>query len=234
MSLSKGNRKENLTLILQVATLLGVMVSAILGHYSQKSLIEYKAEIERKEPRIFGTVVHAFLPEKYSEYNEVELTNVRVMDGGKLLGETMYLEDHLVNYPVQMALSIENRGNLKADDISIEVTTPAGSLMRGRMTNIKYPYEDCSHNEENSNFRILINCKSLKQGESRSFNFLWLPGFFSKDIERYELNRTFSTSVKTDDFVEAKAYIANGPEAIILKGSIHLASTGEEANKGVN
>lgn len=234
MSSSNDNSRPNWTIILQVVTLLGIGVSTLFGHYSQKSLIEHKVEIEKKEPSIFGTVVHAFLPEEYSEYSEVKLTNVRVMDGAKFLGETMYLEDHLVNYPVLMAVRIENRGNLKADDVSIEVTTPAGSLMRGRITNIKYPYNDCSHDEENSNFRIQINCESLKQGESRNFNFLWVPDFFSKDIEKYELNRTFSTSVKTDDFVEAKVFIANGPQAIILKGSLHREVPGKKTNDRVN
>jgi len=219
---SKNNSTTKWTIWLQVATLVGIVLSAIFNHYSQKSLIDHKAEIEKKEPQLFGTVIHAFLPEKYAESEKVKLTNVRVMDGEKMLGETMYLEDHLVNYPVILGVRIQNMGNLKAEEVTIEITTPAGSLMRGEMTNIKYPYKDCSHSDETSNFRISIQCKELKQGESRNFNLLWIPGFFSKDIDKFQLKKTFTTTVNTDDFIEAKVFIGNGPQAIILKGSIHL------------
>ena len=217
---SESNKKGvNWSLYLQIATLLGVILSTIFTHYSQKSLIDHKANIEIKEPALIGTVVHAFLPEEYSTYNEVKLTNAKVMDGDEVLGDTMFLEDHLVNYPVLMALKLENHGNLKAEDISIVVTTPAGSYMRGYIQSIDYTYKDCSH--ENNKVRVTINCKSLRRGESRNFNFLWVPDFFSKDIGLYSIQKNFSTIVSTNDFIDAKAFSANGPEAIFIKGSIH-------------
>jgi len=217
------------TLYLQVATLIVLILTTIFNHYSQKSLIDHKADIEKKEPRIFGTVIHTFLPEKYISNKKVKLTNVLVKDGAKTLGETMYLEDHLVNYPVLLSLQIENSGNLQAENVVIEVTTPAGSLMRGSMKEVKYSYADCKHDEEASNFRISIECQSMKQGETRSFNLLWVPNFFSKDIKNFTLEETFTTTVSSDDFIEANVYLSNGPKGVILKGALQ-SSLGVEYN----
>ncbi|MFD2166878.1 hypothetical protein ACFSJY_11480 [Thalassotalea euphylliae] len=229
MSSNEGNTKW--TLYLQIATLVVLILTTIFSHFSQKSLIEHKAEIEKKEPSIFGTVVHAFLPEEYAKNKTVTLTNVLVKDGDKILGETMYLEDHLVNYPVLIAVQIQNAGNLTAKDLVIEITTPAGSLMRGNMENLQYAYADCSHNDGKDHFRLSVKCQSLNQGETKIFNLLWVPDFFSKRIDDFSLVKRFSTEVKTDDFVNVNVYSNNSPKGVILKGSIHLEMELGKTNK---
>ena len=213
---------NKISIVIQILTLLSVVVGFVFNHYSQKSLIEHQYEVSNKEAVIFGTAMHMFIKDEHASMDKLPLTQVRVFEDKKYLGDMVRLGKELINFPVLISIRIENRGKNKADNVEIVLTSPLNSLMHGSFKTIKNNYSGCLVKDLDKYVRVSILCKSVKRGETKSFSYFWVPNFYSEDMSKYKLEETYVTDVDPEDLIQFNVVSDNSPKGIILEGPVHI------------
>ena len=208
-----------LPIVLQLVTIVSVGISAIFTYYSQKSLIKYKVEVERKEASLFGTSSHEFIPKEYFKDKYISLVNYQTSDGSKK--NVIAINDFILSRPVNVNLLLKNEGNSSAKGVEIHISSPYKGLLRGTfIPDEKFP--DCRYTVAKELIKADITCPQFKQGQQRIFKFKWFPEVTSDELNNLKMVKLFSTEVDPMDIISVEAYADNAPKALILSGNYYV------------